>query len=139
MEWRAQKLRIGCSKTKTPLLLPLTAEVEAALIQYLRRDRLAFAYREVFLRVRAPEGPLLPSAVTEAFQGWVRRAGLPIPYQGPHCLRHSLAVHLLRQGTSLKTIGDLLGHRSWESTCVYLRLQLSDLRDAALEVPSEVL
>jgi site-specific recombinase XerD len=84
-----------------------------------------------------PAGPIAPTAVTEAFQAWTRRSGLPISYQGPHCLRHSLAVHLLREGTSLKAIGDLLGHRSMESTCVYLRLHVADLRDAALEVPQE--
>jgi beta-galactosidase/beta-glucuronidase len=43
--------------------------------------------------------------VTEAFQAWARRSGLTIPFQGPHCLRHSYAVHLLRQGVPLKTIG----------------------------------
>jgi len=44
-------------------------------------------------------------------------------------------MKLLRNGHSLKTIGDLLGHRSAESTCVYLRLQLDDLRDVALPLP----
>jgi site-specific recombinase XerD len=78
---------------------------------------------------------LKPTAVTEAFQAWTRRSGLQIPFQGSHCLRHSDAVHLLRQGTSLKTIGDLLGHRSAESTCVYLRLAVEDLRDVALPLP----
>jgi site-specific recombinase XerD len=73
--------------------------------------------------------------VGEAFQKWVRRSGLPIPFHGPHCLRHSYALHLLRQGLSLKTLGDLLGHRLAESTCVYLRLDTDDLRDVALAVP----
>jgi hypothetical protein len=36
------------------------------------------------------------------------------------------------QGASLKAIGDLLGHRSAESTGVYLRLDVDDLRDVAL-------
>ncbi|MGH7607105.1 MAG: tyrosine-type recombinase/integrase, partial [Gemmatimonadales bacterium] len=62
---------------------------------------------------------------------------LPIRFHGPHCLRHSLAVHLLRQGVPLKAIGDLLGHRSAESTCVYLRLHVGDLREAALDLPPE--
>ena len=108
------------------------------LAETLERDRPDLSHREVFLRVRAPAGVLKPTAVTEAFQAWTRRGRLPIPYQGPHCLRHSLAVHLLRRGTSVKAIGDLLGHRSAEATCVYLRLAVDDLRDAALEVPSEV-
>jgi integrase/recombinase XerD len=138
IHWRAKQLHVARSKTKTPLLLPLTEEVGASVVDYLRYARPELAYREVFLRVRAPAGPLRPTAVTEAFQGWVRRSGLPIPYQGPHCLRHSLAVHLLRQGAPLKTIGDLLGHRSIESTCVYLRLHVEDLRDVALSLPQEM-
>jgi integrase/recombinase XerD len=136
IEWRAGRLSVPRPKVKTPIVLPLTKEVGAAIIEYLRRGRPDLPHREVFLRVRSPAGTLKPTAVTEAFQGWTRRAGLPIPYQGPHCLRHSLAIHLLRRGTSIKAIGDLLGHRSAEATCVYLRLNLADLRGAALEVPS---
>jgi site-specific recombinase XerD len=138
LEWRARRIRVGRPKVKAPLILPLTDEVGAALVDYLRHARPDLPYREVFLRVRAPAGRLKPTAVTEAFQTWTRRGGLPIPYQGPHCLRHSLAVHLLRQGAPLKAIGDLLGHRSLESTCVYLRLHVEDLRDAALGLPQEV-
>ena len=137
IEWRAGRLRVPRPKTKTPIVLPLTEEIGAALLDYLRHARPNLPHREVFLRVRAPAGPLAPTAVTEAFQGWSRRGALSIPYQGPHCLRHSLAVHLLRRGTSLKAIGDLLGHRSAESTCVYLRLHVDDLRDAALDLPKE--
>ncbi len=135
IHWQARRLHVPRSKTGTPLVLPLTKEVGAALIDYLRHGRPDLPHRQIFLRVRAPSGPLRPTAVTEAFQGWVRRSGLPIPYQGPHCLRHSLAVHLLRQGAPLEAIGDLLGHRSAESTCVYLRLHVEDLRDVALDLP----
>lgn len=135
VEWRAGRIRVPRPKTQTPIVLPLTEEVGAALLDYLRNGRPDLSRREVFLRVRAPAGPILPTAVTNAFLAWSR--ALPIPYQGPHCLRHSLAIHLLRQGTSLKTIGDLLGHRSAESTCVYLRLHVDDLRDAAIDLPQE--
>ncbi len=137
LEWRARRIRVCRPKAKAPLILPLTDEAGAALVDYLRYARPNLPYREVFLRVRAPAGRLKPTAVTEAFQAWTRRGGLSIPYQGPHCLRHSLAVHLLRQGAPLKAIGDLLGHRSLESTCVYLRLHVEDLRDAALDLPRE--
>lgn len=133
--WRDGHLHVPRPKVRSPLVLPLTTEVGAAILAYLQDGRPALAHREIFLRVRAPAGTLRPTALTEAFQGWVRRGGLPIPFQGPHCLRHSLAIHLLRQGTPLKTIGDLLGHRSAESTCVYLRLHVEDLRDVALDLP----
>lgn len=137
IEWRAGRILVRQRKTAAQLVLPLTDPVGDALVQYLRKGRPALAYREIFLRGRAPAGLLKPTAVTEAFQAWARRSGLSIPFQGPHCLRHSYAVHLLRQGTSLKVIGDVLGHRSAESTCVYLRLAVEDLRDVALSLPAE--
>jgi len=133
--WRAGELSIVQGKTDTPLLLPLMREAGEALLDYLRYGRPASMSRAVFLRLRAPAGTLKPTALCEAFQAWVRRSGLPIPFHGPHCLRHSYAVHLLRQGTALKTIGDVLGHRSAEATCAYLRLAVDDLRDVALELP----
>jgi integrase/recombinase XerD len=81
-------------------------------------------------------GPLKSTAINDAFEACYKRSGLTLPTTGVHGLRHSYALHLLRQGTSLKTIGDLLGHRSAESTSVYLRLDVEDLRQVALELPS---
>ena len=62
-------------------------------------------------------------------------SGLNVPFESPHCLRHSFAVHLLKIGTPFKTIGDILGHRSAESTSTYLRLATDDLREVPLLVP----
>ena len=86
--------------------------------------------------MRAPMGVLKPTAVTEAFQTLIRKSGLSISCQGPHCMRHAYALRLLKNGTSLKTIGDILGHRTAEATCMYLRLATGDLREVALAVPS---
>jgi len=135
IHWRQRILRIHQRKTSSPLELPLTNEVLSALVKHLKRTPPPTPYRRVFLRMRAPMGVLKPTAVTEAFQALVRKSGLSIPYQGPHCLRHSYALHLLKNGTPLKTIGDILGHRNAESTCMYLRLATGDLREVALAVP----
>ena len=135
IRWRQRILRIHQCKTSSPLELPLTNEVLSALVKHLKRTPPPAPYRRVFLRMRAPMGILKPTAVTEAFQALVRKSGLSIPYQGPHCLRHSYAIHLLKNGTPLKTIGDILGHRTAESTSVYLRLATGDLREVALAVP----
>lgn len=135
IDWRKSTLRIAQRKTRNQLSLPLTDAAGEVLIGYLKKRKQDLPYRELFLRVRAPSGTLKPTGVVEAFQHRVRRSGLTIAYQGPHCLRHSYAVHLLRQGASVKAIGDLLGHRDAESTCIYLRLATEDLRLVALPVP----
>jgi len=137
VRWRQGSLRIDQRKTSSPLELPLTNEVAAALVKHLQRTPPTAPYRKVFLRMRAPIGILKPTAITEAFQALVRGSGMKIPFQGPHCLRHSFAVQLLKNGTPLKTIGDILGHRTAESTSVYLRLATGDLREVSLPVPGQ--
>jgi integrase/recombinase XerD len=137
IRWRQGSLRIHQRKTSSPLELPLTNEVSTALVKHLRRTPPAAPHRRVFLRMRAPIGVLKPTAVTEAFQALLRRSGMEVPFNGPHCLRHSFAVQLLRNGTPLKTIGDILGHRTAESTSVYLRLATGDLREVSLPIPGQ--
>jgi len=135
IQWRSGLICIRQSKTGKPLVLPLTDQISRALQDYFKQVPRDGVHRQVFLRLRAPSGVLKPTAVIEAFQSWSSRSGLEIPFKGAHCIRHSYALHLLRQGVSLKTIGDLLGHRSPESTTVYLRLATEDLRSVALPLP----
>jgi site-specific recombinase XerD len=136
IQWRARVVSVPRPKVGAPLALPLTDEVATALVSYLQHRTAKSSERRLFLRVRAPWGPIEPTAVTDVFYCWAAHAGVRVPgVGGPHCLRHGLAMHLLRQNTPLKIIGDLLGHRSVESTGVYLRLQLDDLRDVALPLP----
>jgi integrase/recombinase XerD len=135
IHWRQGILRIHHRKTSSPLELQLTNEVLSALVKHLKRAPPPAPYRRVFLRMRAPMGVLKPTAVTEAFQALVRKSGLSISYQGPHCIRHAYALRLLKNGTPLKTIGDILGHRTAEATSMYLRLATGDLREVALAVP----
>ena len=134
--WRAEEIHVRRPKTGSPLILPLTAEVGAAMLDYLRNGRPSSPHRAAFLGTRPPIGPLGPSALGSVFDKWRRICGIDHPCGGAHCLRHSLAMRLLRQGVPLKAIGDLLGHFSPHSTCVYLRLNAEDLRDAALDLPT---
>jgi integrase/recombinase XerD len=133
--WRRGELRVPRRKVDGVLTLPLTDDAGTAVLDYIQHGRPTLPTRVLFLRVRPPAGLLKPTAVTEVFQTHARHSGLAIPFQGPHCLRHSLAVRLLREGVSLKAIGDVLGHRSLESTCHYLRLATEDLREVALDLP----
>ena len=134
--WRAGELRAPCPKGRTEHLLPLTADAGNAVLDYLRNGRPPSPLRNLFLGCRHSLRPLTSEGVQSAFRRCTLRSDADMPVTGPHCLRHSLAVHLLRQAQPLHAIGALLGHRSVESTGTYLRLHEEDLRTAALELPA---
>jgi integrase/recombinase XerD len=136
IDWRAGTLRIRQTKTKQTLLLPLSQESRGVLSRYLSVSRPVSSYRELFLRSKAPAGPFAPTAVHDILERQIALSGLELPMLGSHALRHSLAVHLLRQGVCLPSIGATLGHRNGESTAIYLRLAIEDLREVGLPVPN---
>jgi integrase/recombinase XerD len=68
-----------------------------------------------------PEQHISKDAVEQACQKAHRLCHIPKPFT-PHCLRHAFAVHLLEQGTDVRTIQLLLGHRSLATTARYLRV-----------------
>ena len=138
IKWKKKCIQFYQTKTGKYLELPLTDEVGSAIYNYLKNVRNNGKYREIFLRQKAPCGILKPTAVTEAFQSWSLKSGLGIPFKGTRCLRHSYALHFIRSGLSVKTIGDLLGHHSPESTDVYIRLSTEDLRTVPLNIPKAI-
>jgi integrase/recombinase XerD len=72
------------------------------------------------------------------FSRRIRQAGIQTEgKRGPHAIRYARAMSLLRANVSLKSIGDVLGHRSSAATQVYLKLATEDLRSVALAVPGE--
>lgn len=135
IDWRGRSLRITQTKTRQTLQLPLTDEAANVLIDYLRRTRPQSDRRQLFLRIRAPFVPLQPASVHDVLEHRLRCSGLNLPPFGTHVLRHSFATRLMQQEVGIKAIGDALGHRDIESTSVYLRLNVEELRTVALPAP----
>ena len=136
IDWQTRTLRVRQSKTRQALLLPLTDEAATVLIDYLREGRPLSAHRELFLHATAPRGPLQPTAVHAVMARRVGGSGLDLPACGAHVLRHSFAMRMMQEGVAIKGIAEVLGHRDMESTSVYLRLAVDDLRTAAQPVPT---
>jgi integrase/recombinase XerD len=49
-------------------------------------------------------------------------AGLPVEKREFHCLKHSIATHLLDAGADLAFVKDWLGHANIQNTTIYARL-----------------
>jgi integrase/recombinase XerD len=136
IDWPTQTLRVEQSKTRSVLVLPLTDPAAGVLKRYLHKGRPPSDRPELFLCALAPVGPLTPTTISQMFQRRVRQSGLPLAGSSPYGLRHGFAMRLLERNVGVKAIGDLLGHRTLESTCVYLRLHTEALRDVGLPLPS---
>lgn len=70
-------------------------------------------------------------AIDDVISGIVKAAGLDDRITA-HVLRHTFATRMLRQGTDIVTVSELLGHSSLETTRVYVGPTEDDLEKAIM-------
>lgn len=141
LHWTSATIEIEQVKTGAPLVLPLSEEVGAALIDYLRAGRPGVAHRQVFLNLTPPFDPFCEhDRLYRVVAHWRQLAGIEFrtrQRQGLHSLRHTLATRLLRAETPLHVISAVLGHASPATTFIYAKADVETLRIAALN-PEEL-
>lgn len=133
VHWTSGIIRFAAQKGGKPLCFPLTAQITEALFGYLR-DRGRAQYDELFLSVTKPHRPLGRDYIPgDEIARYYEQAGLKA--KGWHTIRHSFATRLIQEGMPIKTIADLLGHSCINTTFVYSKMDIEQLRKLSSEWP----
>jgi len=117
-------------KGRKDRLLPVPRRSLNALERYFSEVRPFFLHdpkQEAFFITLAGRR-LSRSVVRALLRTYQKTAGLTHPLH-PHALRHACATHLLEGGADIRHIQQLLGHRDLQTTALYTKVQVGDLRD----------
>jgi site-specific recombinase XerD len=138
IRWKSNTIEVMQAKTDAPLILPLLTDVGNAIADYILNGRPDSQQPYIFLRTQAPYRKLAGYSACYAICCKImKKAGIRQgkgDRKGFHCLRHSLAAHLLAEGIPLPIISNILGHRDKDSTKVYLSTDLVHLRACGLSL-----
>jgi site-specific recombinase XerD len=132
IDWRAGEVVVR-GKARCQDRLPLTAEAGEAIAGYLTDGRPLSRCPNVILTLYAPYRGIHPSSITRVVYRACQRAGLP--RVGGHRLRHALASEMLRQGSDLVEISQVLRHHDLATTSVYAKVDRAALRTVARPWP----
>lgn len=134
VDWHAGTVTVRGTKSLRQDILPLPMETGQALADYLLYERPHTSNPAIFLRCRG--GRDLPTT-SMAIQQLIKRAGQRIGLIdfSAHALRHTLACHMVENGSSLKEVADVLRHRSLETTRIYAKLDTPKLSAVPLPWP----
>jgi site-specific recombinase XerD len=97
-----------------------------------------------YLRTRGDESPSLflsnrhvpisRYTLHRRMQRYAEVAGLPVEKRKFHCLKHSIATHLLDAGADLAFVKEWLGHANIQNTTIYARLTTATLDSTARKI-----
>lgn len=102
-------------------VVPLPQPLHARLRQYWKHERPASETPLLF--VAAKGTPIHETTLEKTFTAAQKEVKFP-RHATVHTLRHSYATHLLEHGISLRTIQQILGHKSLKTTEVYMHVTL---------------
>ena len=115
-------------------MVPFGAYAKDAILKYLEARKILInqqsldegSYNEAPLFLNSRGSRLTQRSVQRIIKGLRRQAGISDPCT-PHTLRHSMASHLLEAGADLRSIQEILGHASLQTTQCYTHLDISAL------------
>lgn len=124
--WDRSLLQIKQSKTKTSRLVPIMGPVQEDLRAYAQtaRPHLLRDQKAPQFLVTARGSRTSHQVLYKHFQSLLER--LDFPQRGLHTLRHSIACHLSASGMASASIARFLGHKTLDSTQIYIHYKINE-------------
>ena len=110
-------------------LIPIGNSALKCLREYLGARSLSGGGDPLFLNFKKLR--LSDQGVGLIIKRWKKNTGWPKRIT-PHMFRHSFATHLLNSGCDLRSLQEMLGHKSLSSTQIYTHISLERLKDVYL-------
>jgi integrase len=134
LDWERGEIRIIQSKTKNPVVLPLTKSVGESIKEYIFNGRPTSNRDEIFLRSRAPFAPLTTAGVPYTNYRTLISGSRPA-HDGKsfHSLRRAVGKNMTVSGVPATTLAQVLGQIDINSTRQYVPLDSRHLKECALD------
>ena len=124
--WEKKLVQVVKAKNNKSRLVPMAKGVEADLRNYIDKGRpfLASDKPSSALFVGRDGERLNDQTLYISFKKLLKQAGMRL--RGLHTLRHSIASHLADSGMKSEQVAQFLGHRSLDSTQIYVHAPKGD-------------
>ncbi len=126
IDYKRSILEVRPSKNYQNRFIPLNCKVKEDLYKYQTQSRPYLINKKTDILLFNNHGnPLSSEIARRIFNKLVEKAEINKTVT-LHMLRHSLGTHLLKQGMQLEQIGQLLGHKSLNTTQIYAQIAHPD-------------
>ncbi len=131
-DWRNGFVRVNKGKFAKDRVVPMGRKASDYVREYLHKVRLVWSQtrkdeRALWLSSIQPHSPLKKQLIAVMVRQYGKAAGVARRVT-PHVWRHTCATHLVAGGSNIAYVQRLLGHRSLETTQIYTRVAVPEVK-----------
>jgi integrase/recombinase XerD len=144
VDTRSGFVRVTRGKFAKDRVVPMGKKASDYVAEYLSKVRRVWSQqseaapelideRTLWLSSRSPHGPLKKQAIAVMVKEYKKLAGVDRPGR-THLWRHTCATHMVQGGANIAYVQRLLGHRSLDTTQIYMRITIPDVKAVVTKI-----
>ena len=137
IDWKKDEIHLFQHKTGAPAIIPLSASVDNAVLDYIQNESPDSNNSQIFLCGYPPYDPISGDTMWMITSNIYRAAGIrqmKNVQHGAHPFRYHLAAHLAEQEIPQPIISEIWGHEVPKSLDYYLAADMEHLKECALSI-----